>query len=123
MKSCTWGRITPDTRSKLEDDHLEDIIAEKELGIMVDIKLNMSQQYTLTTKAANDILGCIRQSTASRSREGIRPLCSASVRPPSECCVQFLACLYKANTDVLRQSSEGPQRRSRDWSISCMRRG
>ena len=43
-------------------------------------KLTMSQKYILAAKAANSQQGCIRQSTASRSREVIRPLYSAWVR-------------------------------------------
>lgn len=38
--------------------------AEKNLGILVDTKLNKSQQHALTTEKANGILGCIKQSIA-----------------------------------------------------------
>jgi len=50
---------------------LESSLAEKDL---VDTRLNMSQQRALAAMAANATLGCIRQSTVSRSREGILPL-------------------------------------------------
>jgi len=39
---------------------VEDILAEKALGILVDTKLNMNQQCVLDAKKANGILGCIR---------------------------------------------------------------
>jgi len=46
----------------------------------VDSKLTMSQQCTLTAVKASNILGCIRQSVASRSRELILSLYSALSR-------------------------------------------
>jgi len=40
----------------------------------------MSWQCALTDKNANCILGCIKRIVASRSREGILPLCSVDAR-------------------------------------------
>ncbi|KAJ7410614.1 hypothetical protein BTVI_53105 [Pitangus sulphuratus] len=49
---------------RLGVDLLESSSVEKDLGVLVDNKLSMSQQCALKT---NGILGCIRKSIASRS--------------------------------------------------------
>jgi len=82
---------------------LESSFAEKDLGVMVDMKLNMSQQCALPAKVVNGVLGFIRRSAASRLREVAIPLYSVLVRLNLECWVQFWAPQYMRDTELLER--------------------
>jgi len=88
---------------RLVVDLLQSSSAERELGLLVDVRLTMSQQFALAAKKANGFLGCIKKSVASRSGEVLLPLYSALVRPHLEYCVQFWAPQFKKDEKLLER--------------------
>ncbi|KAF7250326.1 RNA-directed DNA polymerase from mobile element jockey [Varanus komodoensis] len=88
---------------RLDDKWLESSTCERDHRVLVDCRINMSQQCDVVVKRANATLGCIARTVASGLREVLLPVYTTLVCPQLEYCVQFWAPHYRK--DIARLES------------------
>jgi len=97
------GQGNPQNQYRQGNGGTESSPAKKDLGVLVDEKLNMSRPCVLTAQKPSHILGCIKSSASSRSREVILPIYSALVRPHMESCIQLWSPQLKKDRELLER--------------------
>ena len=82
---------------RLGTDLVDSSAGKRDLAVLVDSRVTISQHC----KKASGILGCIRRSVVSRSKEVLLPLYSAPVRLHLQYYVQFWAPPFKKDRELL----------------------
>jgi len=93
---------------RLVGEWIESSPEKKDLGVLVEQKLSMTQQCVLATQKANCTLGCIKSSMDSRSRRGF---CPSTVLCPTWSLVSSSGVLSTGETWTCWSGSRGgPQK-------------
>jgi len=104
MSEGASGSEMPWSRSAVRSAQCHNCMekADVRVGSLLSLPLEMLPVF-LVAKKANGILGCVKRSVASRSREVLLPLYSALVRPHLEYCLHFWAPQCKKDEELLER--------------------
>lgn len=97
------GTHNPQTQLRLWATWLDSSIMKRDLGVLVEKRLNMSEQSSVVAKQANRMLSCINKGIVSRGKDVIHPLYSVLVRSHLEYCVHFGSPLYRKDAGRLER--------------------
>ena len=87
----------------MNDERLDNVNKEKDLGIIISDDLKPSQQCSEAVKKANKLVGFIGRAFEFKSENNILTLYNSLVRPHLEYCVQFWSPYYRKDIEKLER--------------------
>ena len=102
-KVMHFARSNEKAAYKMGDSTLQVVNSEKDLGVMVQDDLKVSMQCAEVVKRANRILGMIKRTFESRSKDIILRLYKCLVRPHLDYCAQAWRPHLQKDIDILEK--------------------
>jgi len=96
---------------------------QRDLGVLVDKKLNTSQECALVAQKANSILSYSKRGVPSRLREVILLLYSVVIRSLLDYCIQSWRLQHRKDMDLLDLVQRRATKMIRGMDISPMKKG
>jgi len=115
------GQGNPRHKYTLEEELIESCPVEKDVGILMDESLDMSQQYALAAQKTNSIRGCINRAVARRLTEVNVLVYTDLMRPYLEYCIQVWGRWSSKDMELLERVQKRATKMIKCWSTSHMK--
>ena len=113
-KVLHFGRSNVRASYQLGNIHLPTDKSERDLGVIIQDNLKVSEQCARAVRSANVVLGMINRSFSYKSQHLILTLYKALVRPRLEYCVQAWRPHLQKDIEMIEECSE----ELLEWSVN-----